>query len=154
MIARAEVPKGAGPHYEIPIAHRYGGLTSVYFARDFIDSAQKRFPEIARLTPEQTEALDLVEHLAESDTFRFDMDFRPGDMQFVHNHVLLHARTAYEDWPEPERRRHLLRLWLSAHDPRPLPPVFEQRYGPIRTGLPRGGVCSQDYVPRVPFEAE
>ena len=28
------------------------------------------------------------------------------------NHVTQHARTDYEDWPEPERKRHLLRLWL------------------------------------------
>lgn len=151
---KGEVPAGAGPHYPIPILHHHAGRTSVYFARDFIDSAQKRFPDISRLTKSQTEALDLVERLAESDEFRLDMDFRPGDMQFVHNHVLLHSRTGYEDWPEPDRRRHLLRLWLSAHDPRPLPPVFEQRYGPIRPGLPRGGVCSEDVTPVTPLEAE
>ena len=29
------------------------------------------------------------------------------------NHTIVHARTAYEDHPEPERKRHLLRLWLS-----------------------------------------
>lgn len=38
----------------------------------------------------------------------------PGDMQFVHNHALLHDRTAFENWPEPKCRRHLLRLWLAA----------------------------------------
>ena len=151
---KGEVPKGKGPHYRIPIAHHSAGRTSVFFARDFIDSAQKRFPDLPRLTAGQVEALDLVERLAESDSFRLDMDFRPGDMQFVHNHVLLHSRTAYEDWPDPARRRHLLRLWLSAHDPRPLPPVFEERYGPLRPGLPRGGVCSEDFTPTTPLEAE
>ena len=45
---------------------------------------------------------------------RLDMEFMPGDMQFLHNHTILHARTAFEDWPEPERKRHLLRLWLAA----------------------------------------
>ena len=151
---KGEVPAGKGPHYEIPIAHHFAGRTTVYFARDFIEAAQKRFPDIPRLTALQVEALDMVERLAESDTFRLDMDFRPGDMQFVHNHVLLHSRTAYEDWPEPERRRHLLRLWLSAHDPRPLPPVFEERYGPLQPGLPRGGVCSEGFTPTTPLEAE
>jgi hypothetical protein len=57
------------------------------------------------------------------------MEFKPGDVQFVHNHTILHDRTAFVDWPEPERRRHLLRLWLAALDARELPPVFAQRYG-------------------------
>jgi alpha-ketoglutarate-dependent taurine dioxygenase len=43
------------------------------------------------------------------------MDLRPGDMQFLNNHTILHSRTAYEDYPEPEpeRRRDLIRLWLD-----------------------------------------
>jgi hypothetical protein len=51
-----------------------------------------------------------------------------GDVRLVHNHTLLHDRTAFVDWPEPEPRRHLLRLWLAALDARPLPEVFAQRY--------------------------
>lgn len=149
-----EVPEGKGPHYLMPIVHRFAGKTTVYFARDFIESAQKRFADVPRLTDRQIEALDMVERLAESDTFRLDMAFSPGDMQFVHNHVLLHSRTAYEDWPEPERRRHLLRLWLSAHGGRPLPPVFAERYGPLRPGEPRGGISVPGFAPTVPLEAE
>jgi alpha-ketoglutarate-dependent taurine dioxygenase len=42
------------------------------------------------------------------------MDFEPGDIQFLNNSTILHARTAYEDFEEPERKRHLLRLWLTA----------------------------------------
>jgi len=41
------------------------------------------------------------------------MWLEPGDMQFISNCTIVHARTGFEDWPEPERRRHLLRLWLS-----------------------------------------
>lgn len=37
----------------------------------------------------------------------------PGDIQWLSNHTILQARTAYEDFDEPERKRHLLRLWLS-----------------------------------------
>jgi hypothetical protein len=151
---KGEIPAGKGPHYRMPVAHRHDGYTTIFFARDFIDSAQRRCPDVPRLSARQIEALDLVEHLAESDQFRLDMDFRPGDLQFVHNHVVLHARTAYQDWDEPERRRHLLRLWLSAHGGRPLPPVFEERYGPLAPGRPRGGISVPGHPPNVPLEPE
>ncbi len=59
-------------------------------------------------------ALDCFDRLAEDDTLRLDMEYRPGDMQFVYNHTILHDRTAFEDWPEPERKRHLPRLWLAS----------------------------------------
>jgi len=67
------------------------------------------------------------------------MALERGDMQFVHNHTLLHDRTAFEDHPEASRRRHLLRLWLAPETARPLPPVFAQRYGSVVPGA-RGGV--------------
>jgi hypothetical protein len=148
-----EIPAGKGPYYQMPIVNRHDGTTSVFFARDFIESAQIRFPDIPRLTALRVEALDMVERLAESDDFRLDMDFQVGDMQFLHNHQILHARGGYEDWPQPERRRHLLRLWLSAHDARVLPAVFEERYGPMEPGQPRGGINVPGQAPTIPLEA-
>ncbi|MFI4994351.1 MAG: TauD/TfdA family dioxygenase [Hyphomicrobiales bacterium] len=48
------------------------------------------------------------------------MEFRPGDIQFLNDRTTIHGRTDYQDWPEPERRRHLFRLWLMCpHWPRP-----------------------------------
>lgn len=137
---KGEVPKGKDPYYPMPVVHRHAGHVTVIYGRDFITAAQARFPDLPRLTDDQIEALDLFDALTESDEFRLDMDFRPGDVQLLHNHQILHARTDYEDWPEPERKRHLIRLWLSAHDPRPLPPAFEERYGPIVEDRPRGGI--------------
>ncbi len=54
------------------------------------------------------------------------IDFELGDIYFVHNHVALHSRTQYRDWPEPERKRHLLRLWMSNDGERPLHPEIAQ----------------------------
>jgi hypothetical protein len=51
------------------------------------------------------------------------MNFMPGDIQLLHNHTILHARSACEDWPDAERKRHLSR-WLSPPGARPLPPIF------------------------------
>ena len=49
-----------------------------------------------------------------------EMDFAPGDIQLLSNHTVLHARSEYVDHDEPERKRHLLRLWLSLPSQRAL----------------------------------
>jgi len=67
-------------------------------------------PPLDRLTQR---LFDTYEDIAASPELYLDMQFEPGDIQLVSNHFVLHARTAYEDFAEPERRRHLLRLWLS-----------------------------------------
>jgi len=72
---------------------------------------------------------------------------------FLHNHQILHARTAYEDYPEPERRRHLLRLWLSPPNGRPWPAVFAERYGSVEVGQ-RGGIRVPGTELVTPLEAE
>jgi len=70
---------------------------------------------VPRLTHEQLAAMDLIETIANDPAFHVEMDFRPGDIQLLNNSVILHAREAYEDDPDPARRRRLLRLWLAAH---------------------------------------
>jgi hypothetical protein len=136
---KGEIPAGKRSYYQLPVFNYHAGRLTTIYARDFIEGAQ-RFAEVPRLTPMQIEALDMADQLANSDELRLDMDFRPGDIQFLHNHQILHARTAYEDWPEPERKRHLLRLWLAPPDGRPLPPGFQERYGNIEPGTARGGI--------------
>jgi hypothetical protein len=115
---RGEVPEGKGPFYEAPVFNVHTGYVSVLYSRLHIGSAQ-RFPEARRLTPEDIEALDMLNELASDPELRLDMNFMPGDIQFLHDHTILHARSAYEDWPEIERKRHLLRLWLA-------PPIGRQ----------------------------
>jgi len=53
-----------------------------------------------------------IETTANDPDHFLDMDFQPGDIQFLKNASILHKRTAYEDWDAPELKRHLLRLWL------------------------------------------
>jgi hypothetical protein len=71
----------------------------------------------------------------------------------VHNHTILHDRTAFEDWPEPERKRHLLRLWLAPANARSLPQVFAERYGQITPGE-RGGLTMPGMNLTAPLDAE
>ena len=61
------------------------------------------------------------------------MHFEIGDVQILNSHVTMHSRTAYEDWPDPEKRRRLWRLWLRNPDIRPRPKAFAHRTEGIRT---------------------
>lgn len=65
------------------------------------------------LAPEDRQLLDLYNAIADEPGMYLDMDLQPGDVQLLSNHTVMHARTDYEDHPEPERKRHLLRLWIS-----------------------------------------
>jgi hypothetical protein len=135
---RGDVAAEQLPYFEIPVFTWHAQLMSTIYQRQYIDSAQ-RFERAMRLTPLHVEALDCFDALANDTRLNFLMRLEPGDMQFVHNHTLLHDRTAFEDWQETARKRHLLRLWLSSPQARSLPPVWAQRYGSTKPGE-RGGV--------------
>jgi hypothetical protein len=89
------------------------GRLSVSYGPDYIRSAQ-RGAHVPPLSPAQLEAMAVLDQLNSDPRFSVTMDLQPGDMQFLSNHIILHSRTAYEDHPEPERRRDLIRLWLDA----------------------------------------
>ena len=149
---RGEVPPGTRPYYEMPIFSWYAGQLSVFYGnRHYIESAQ-RFPDARRLRAKQIEALDFFDSLSNDPSNYVDIEFKPGDIQLIHNHVILHDRTDYEDWLEPERRRHLLRLWLCPPNGRPLPPVFADRYGSAEIGN-RGGIVLAGVAMNAPLEA-
>ncbi len=150
---KGEIPAGKGAYYELPVFNHFAGYLTTIYAREFIDCAQ-RFDEVPRLTVEQVEALDVLDALAAREDIRLDMNLAPGDMQFLHNHQILHARMAFKDYPEPERRRHLLRLWLAPPNGRPLPPAFAERYGTIDVGTRRGGITVSGMQLRVPLDPD
>ena len=147
---RGEVPEGVKPYFTIPVFNYHDGLVSAIYQRQYIESA-RRFPDVAPLTPLQIEALDLFDELANDPKLNLMMELHPGDIQFVHNHTILHDRTAFEDYPEPERKRHLLRLWLAPLGARSLPEVFADRFGSVKPGH-RGGAAVTGSKPQVQFE--
>jgi len=138
---RGEVPEGEKPYFEIPVFNWHRGFLTGIYQRQYIDSAQ-RFPDALRLSDQHVEALDLFDSLANEPSLHLSMQLEHGDMQFVHNHSMLHDRTGFLDWPEPENKRHLLRLWLSIEGDRELPDSFKQRYGSITVG-DRGGIITE-----------
>ena len=149
---RGEVPAGRKGYYETPVFHWHADELSVIYGNRYYIASAQRFADAPRLTERQVEALDLFDALANDPSNYLDIEFRPGDIQLLHNHVILHDRTDYEDWPEPERKRHLLRLWLCPPNGRPLPSVFADRYGGTEIGN-RGGIVLPGVRMVAPLEA-
>lgn len=109
-----EQSPGEDPYFEMPVLDDVAGTPRVFYIGWYIRDAQ-RHVGAPRLTADQTDAMDLLESIANDPAFHLEMDFQPGDVQLLNNARILHAREAYEDHAEPGRRRHLLRLWLAAH---------------------------------------
>jgi hypothetical protein len=149
---RGEVPEGMLPYMLIPVFSLYEGYLTVFYQRQYIDSAQ-RFEDAPRLTSKHVEALDMFDRLANDPKLNCSMELTSGDMQFVYNHSLLHDRTGFEDWDAPAQKRHLLRLWLSVPGDRPLPGIFSSRFGTTEIGN-RGGIIVQDTTLTIPWTAD
>ena len=132
---------GESRAYPKPIFGFRDGHFTGLFSPAYIRFAQE-FPEVPRLTRQQEEALDLFGVL--SDELALNMAFEPGDIQLLNNHLIYHARTRYDDYPENDRKRLLLRLWLAVPGSRPLPKGYELLFGNIEAGAVRGGVPSRE----------
>ena len=77
----------------------------------------------------EREALDILDSIIQRPELRVDMMLEPGDIQLANNHLVLHSRTSFEDYPELDRRRKLLRLWLKMDNAREQPAEFPGRNG-------------------------
>jgi len=131
---RDQHPPGTPPVRRWPIYDYWEGYLSCRFVPSRIWDASKR-DGVEKLSDVEKQAIQTLIEIASRPTHTFDMDFQPGDMQFLNNSVVIHSRRPYEDYPEPERRRHLLRLWLNNPHGRPLRPDFFD--------YSRGGIAEQ-----------
>jgi hypothetical protein len=105
--------------FAIPSCRYAEGVLRTFWQSDYYRTVQ-RFEHVPKLSAAEQQLLDTYDGIAMEPEFYLDMDLQPGDIQLLSNHTQLHARTAFEDWPEPERRRHLLRLWISIPEKRSL----------------------------------
>ena len=123
--------------YPLPVFGARDGKFTSHYSLTFIEIAQM-VPGVPRLTALQQEGIELLMALA--DELSFAMRFEPGDMQLVNNHVIYHARTAFEDDASAGQVRLLYRLWLSMPNSRALPRGHEVLWGAIEPGALRGGI--------------
>ena len=133
---RGEEANGDQPWYQMPMFSVAGGKLASRFASLAYFRSVDRFGEGLGMTPIQAEAMEFVQAIANRPGMAMSMNFEPGDMQFLNNHVMLHAREAYEDGPTPEHQRHLMRMWISypAEMRQPLSPLLAERYRYVLDG--------------------
>ncbi|MEB0039290.1 MULTISPECIES: TauD/TfdA family dioxygenase [unclassified Pseudomonas] len=131
-------------YYPQPTYSEHKGKFASRHIPPHVLSAHEDNPELGPLPDKQKEAMVLINQLANEPRFHFGMLFEPGDIQLLNNHVTMHSRSEFEDWPnEPERKRHLLRMWLSMPNTRELSPLMSALYQDQRGGTVRGGFPSR-----------
>lgn len=126
---RGEEVPGVSPltPHRVPLYSYYEGRLSCRYVYTAIVTAARKAG--LTFTEVETAAMEFLNRTAAREDIRLEMMLEPGDMQFCNNHMVLHSRTAYEEWPEPDRKRHMLRLWLNNPAGRKLAPEFSDRYG-------------------------
>jgi hypothetical protein len=122
---RGGEPPGSKPWYEIPVFTDWRGRLFVRYIRPYILASQ-RHADAPRIEPLAEQAMQRVDAMTQDPSYNVFMQLEPGDIQFVNNYHVLHARTAYEDDREAGLVRHLKRLWLATDVLPDRPPYFQR----------------------------
>jgi hypothetical protein len=138
---------GEPPFFQLPLCRFAEDRLRTFYIGWYIRDSQ-RHPQAPRLTRAQREVIDLIDAIAADPAIHLDMDFRVGDIQWLKNAAILHSRTEFEDHPEPERKRHLLRLWLTSRR------AFADADPLLQQGIrPQQGSASDALMARAAVEA-
>jgi len=132
-----QVDEGQKNYYESPIFNFLDGKLCTSFGAQHIRKGHE-LPEVQDLTRLQAEAITKVDEISEE--LHYSMVLELGDIQLVNNTTVTHSREAFDDWPELERRRRLLRMWLEVPGLRPLTPFLKNW---------RGGIKAEDASERI-----
>lgn len=132
-----EQGEGEAPatEWRVPVFACLHGQLSVRYQRAGIAGGQREMG--LALDAQDIEALNLFDTIASAPEHRLAFFLERGDMMVVNNYTVMHARTRFVNFPEPERRRQLVRLWLDAEDFRAIPPelhFFRDNGVPVQTG--------------------
>ena len=111
---RGQFKAGESSTSQFPIFQWSGDELTLRYLHYYIQVGHERAGK--KLTTDQRKALEVVEELLSRADFRVEFSLQPGQMLFTNNHWILHNRTAFEDYTDPERRRHYVRLWLRQEE--------------------------------------
>jgi len=136
-----EVSPGADPWYKMPVFSFADGYFSARGASTHARKAQF-LPGAEKWSEQRNAAVALFQELTQE--LAADLPFEQGDLQILNNHVMLHSRRPYDDWEDPDRKRHLFRLWIRNEDLRPVPRQVRDN---------QMGIEVEGFVPRAPLDA-
>ena len=123
--------------YPLPVFGIRDGKFTSHYSRTYVEAAQLN-PDVPRMSDAQWEALDMLADV--SHELHTAHAFQPGEMQILNNHVVYHARDAYEDSADPDGKRLLYRLWICPPVNRALPRGHETLWRNIEANSLRGGI--------------
>jgi alpha-ketoglutarate-dependent taurine dioxygenase len=88
----------------------------------------------------QKQAINFLDEVCERSEIQLKFTMKRGEILLLNNWTTLHRRTAFEDFSDQEHKRHLLRIWLSVPNSRPLDTSFTENFGSTEAGAVRGGM--------------
>lgn len=122
-----------------PIFSFCDGHFACSFLRVLIDRAYAS-DDTPEMTDQQRESLDYLEAVAERPDMHVRFYQSRGDIVLLNNWSTLHRRSEFQDHDEADLKRHLLRIWLSVPNSRPIDPLFTDNFGATAAGAMRGGM--------------
>ena len=110
---RGEEKPGDLPYtpYRVPVYSNTEGKVSARYVRTYVEAGEAAAGR--PMGEVELAVLDRFEEVTKRPELMLEFTLQPGEMYFINNYTILHARTAFDDFEEEDRRRHLLRLWLE-----------------------------------------
>ena len=108
---RGEFKEGESPTVFEPIFKLKDGRLYFRYLRDYIDGGHDI--QNQPLSESQKEALTYLDNSMLEEDMMMHYDLKPDDMVFSDNHWVVHGRTTFEDYDEPDLKRLMLRTWIK-----------------------------------------
>lgn len=106
---------GEEPWWSMPVFDYTGGIFAAHYCptNHYTEAFEMYGAQgLGSMSAQQAEAIQLFESIASSEDFTLKFTMAAGDMMFLDNTTVLHARSAFKDSANPAEARHMVRLWL------------------------------------------
>jgi len=110
---RGGVRPGEDPVGVFPVYNEIDGNIFLRYLRAWIEAGHSKVGK--PLTDVQIKAFNTIDSIANQKQLQARFNMKQGDMFFINNRWIMHNRTAFEDFDELQKKRHLVRLWIGKY---------------------------------------